>query len=308
MRGSPLYQVNQVFDKVISYGKSKHEAKEQAREIFEAQNKNLDWHEMGKNLDVYSFATADQYRMVARDMLEFARQEYGVKDIEKIDSGIINSYLESKIEKDIKYSTFLSYAAALEKLEVALNSYAEVHNTGKVYEFDLSNARQEAQLALEKTDASRAYENPKNLIENINDKTFKTLATAQLEGGFRVSELNRITEKNFANNNVYRVIDGKGGKNREVQLNSETYNSLKNLVNAAGGKLIFNMDSYRSTLREAAAASGQEYTGSHGLRWNFAQEKFTNLQAEGKTYEQSLQIVSNLLGHERADVTEHYLK
>ena len=306
MRGSIVYQVHQVFQEIIRFGESKHEAKEQAR-----SEGAKTWHEIGKNIAIYSYKTADQYRDIAKEAFRYAKEQFGVKDIEKLQSEHIQFYLESKIADGIKYSTFQKYAAALEKLEVALNSYAQSHNTGREYHFDLSSVREQAREVLERTQETRAYENPKALIENIQNNDYKIIAQAQYEGGFRISELNHLSEKNFKEGNVFQVISGKGGKDREVPLSKETYQALKSLLDKADpadGKYKFDMNDYRNTLKEAADRSGQEYTGSHGLRWNFAQEKFAELQREGKTYEQALQEVSNLLGHERPDITEHYLR
>ena len=306
MRGNVNYQVHKVFAEIIHFGESKHEAKEAAR-----ADGNSTWHEVGKELGIYSYATADQYRDIAKEALSYAKENYGVKDIEKLSSEHIKSYLESKIADGIKYSTFQKYAAALEKLEVALNSYAQSHNTGREYHFDLSSVREQAREVLERTQETRAYENPKALIENIQNNDYKIIAQAQHEGGFRISELNHLSEKNFKDNNTFQVISGKGGKDREVPLSKETYQALKSLLDKADpidGKYKFDMNDYRNALKEATERSGQEYTGSHGLRWNFAQEKFAELQREGKTYEQALQEVSRLLGHERADITEHYLR
>ena len=44
------------------------------------------------------------------------------------------------------------------------------------------------------------------------------------------------------------------------------------------------------------------------VRWNFAHERFYNLMENGYTYEQALAQVSKELGHERADITKHYLR
>ena len=306
MRGNANYQVHQIFAEIIRFGESKHEAKANAR----AEGAKT-WHDVGKNIGIYSYKTADQYRDISKEAFRYAKENYGVKDIEKLQSEHIRAYLESKIADGVKYSTFQKYAAALEKLEVALNEYAKNHNTGKEYHFDLSSVREQAREVLERSQTTRAYENPKALINSIQNPEYRIIAQAQYEGGFRISELNHLSEKNFKDNNTFQVISGKGGKDREVPLSKETYNALKSLLDKADksdGKYKFNTDTYRNTLKEAAQASNQEYTGSHGLRWNFAQEKFSELQKEGKTYEQALQEVSNLLGHERPDITEHYLR
>ena len=306
MRGNINWQVHQVFQEIIRFGESKHEAKELARE----QGAKT-WHEIGKSIYIYSYATADQYRDISKDLMNYTKQQFGVKDIEKLQSEHIQAYLETKIADGVKYSTFQKYAAALEKLEVALNKYAESHNTGREYHFDLSSVREQAREVLERSQTTRAYENPKALINSIQNPEYRIIAQTQYEGGFRISELNHLSEKNFKDNNTFQVISGKGGKDREVPLSKETYQALKSLLDKADpsdGKYKFDMNDYRNALKEAAERSGQEYTGSHGLRWNFAQEKFAELQEQGKTYEQALQIVSNLLGHERPDITEHYLR
>jgi len=303
MRGSVVYQVHTVFAEIIRFGESKHAAKEQAR-----ASGAKTWHDIGKNIAIYSYRTADQYRDVAKDVMQYAKENFGVKDIEKLTSEHIQAYLESKIADGIKYSTFQNYSAAIEKLEVALNAYAQSHQTGNTYKFDLTDVRKEAQEVLERSQTTRAYEDPKALVASIQNDVFKTIATAQYEGGFRISELNHISEKNFLENNTFQVISGKGGKDREVPLSQETYQALKDLVDKSDGKFIFDINDYRNALKEAAKITDQPYTGSHGLRWSFAQEKFQELQRQGMTYEQALQAVSHLLGHERADITEHYLR
>jgi integrase len=104
-------------------------------------------------------------------------------------------------------------------------------------------------------------------------------------------------------------VQGKGGKIREIELNEKIYSELKAIVEKSDNqKLVFNANSYRNELKAAAQATGQDYNGTHGLRWNYAQSLFKELQESGKTYEQSLFIVSHALGHNRSDITEHYLR
>ena len=66
---------------------------------------------------------------------------------------------------------------------------------------------------------------------------------------------------------------------------------------------------YRETLKVATAQSNYPYTGSHGLRWNFARDRFKKIQIKGSvSYEKALSIVSHEMFHQRPDITEHYLK
>ena len=105
----------------------------------------------------------------------------------------------------------------------------------------------------------------------------------------------------------YVEVKGKGGKIREIGVSPDTYNTAKEWVKNFD-RIGFDERAYRKDLQEAANLTGQEYHGSHGLRWNFAQERFHNLMENGYTYEQALAQVSKELGHERADITKHYLR
>jgi integrase len=102
-------------------------------------------------------------------------------------------------------------------------------------------------------------------------------------------------------------VEGKRGKEREIGVSPETYARLEKEV-AEGTRFEFDKAAYRADLKEAAAMTGQEYEGSHGLRWSWAQERHSELQERGMTYEQSLSVVSQEMGHERGDITEHYLR
>jgi len=299
MRGSVINQVQTVFKSIISFGESKHEAKMEARE-----NGAKTWHDVGKNINIYSYNTADSYRQIAIEAFNYIKQNFNIKDITKIEAQHVNSYLESKIEANVKYSSFQKYAAAMEKLAVALERF-----TNQKYDFDLTEARELAQKVLEKTDAHRAYSDPQKLINAIQSDKHRVLAEAQLSGGFRVHELNHLKLSQFSDSNYSVVVQGKGGKIREIELNEKVYSELKAIVEKSDNqKLVFSADAYRNELKAAAERSDQYYNGSHGLRWNYAQILFKELQESGKTYEQSLFIVSHSLGHNRSDITEHYLR
>lgn len=304
MRGSIVYQVQQVFAEVNSIGESKHEAKEYA-----VENGANTKHEIAKQMGIHSYSTADAYRDIWKDALNFAKENFSVKDIEKLNGEHIKAYLEQKIQNNVAHSTFMQYASALEKLEVALNRYAENHNTGKEYEFanSISEVRELAHQELERFDNSRAYENPQELIKSIQNENYNLAATIQYEAGLRLSELGTI--KNLNTENKSFEVQGKGGKIRVCEVSEKTFGRLENYLKNNDFRWDKSTkDEYRETLKEASLKTGQEYNGSHGLRWNYAQERFAELQENGKSYNESLIQVSSELGHERADITEHYLK
>ncbi|MBU4318014.1 MAG: transposase [Proteobacteria bacterium] len=106
-------------------------------------------------------------------------------------------------------------------------------------------------------------------------------------------------------------VQGKGGKIRDIRVSLETYKALKETIEEKGSfPLDFNDRSYRNDLEKTARFIDEdpENKGSHGLRWNFAQNRFSEVQLKADVNEiQALSIVSEEMGHIRASITEHYL-
>ena len=105
MRGSIVGQIQALyrFSGISQIGHSKHGAKELAR-----NSGAKTWHEIGKRLGIYSYSTADAYRDVWKQVLSFAKREFGVKDIEKLNAEIVHSFLHSKIEQGVSKKPFNS--------------------------------------------------------------------------------------------------------------------------------------------------------------------------------------------------------
>ena len=312
MRGSTVYQVQQVYLTVDEIGHSKHDAKAEAR----AQGAAT-WHQVAKELGVYSFSTADAYRDVWRACLDHAKETAGIRDIEKLSGEAVRAFLVSKVDQGVAHATFGQYAAALEKLEVALNRYANQHGTEREYAFsgNIQGARDVA-VNLERFEGSRAYADPDRLVAAVEKESYNLAAALQREGGARISEINHVTQEQLQGVREdprtgelkgWVEVEGKGGKEREIGVSPETYARLDAVI-GGGQRFEFDKDAYRTDLKAAAAKTGQEYEGSHGLRWSWAQERHAELQEVGMTYEQSLTQVSQEMGHERGDITEHYLR
>ena len=96
MKGGIGYQVTQVFLKsgIFTPGQSKHAAKEAAR-VAGAST----WHELGKELTIYSYATAETYKDVWHQFANYAKAELGLRNIEKTTAEYIKSYLANRIDQ-----------------------------------------------------------------------------------------------------------------------------------------------------------------------------------------------------------------
>lgn len=315
MRGSVIGQVNYLwqYSGLNRIGESKHAAKDAARAMGART-----WHDIGKSIGVHSYSTKGAYQDVWKQSFAYAKQNFGVRDLEKLEGRHIHSFLQSKLDAGRANSTIRQYCAAHEKLERALNNYAQEKGSGKTYDFsrELKEIRNAANQSAPRFNGSRAYKDPDRLVQNIHDDRFRTIASVQRESGARLHEVR------FDGGNLRGIqgekgvlsVKGKGGKIREIRVERSTYQKIEKEVNklqpgqkwGVGNKV--DRNTYRDSLKEAARATGQEYHGSHGLRWNYAQDRHREVQQEGKTYLESLPQVSQEMGHERGDITEHYLQ
>jgi len=311
LRGSTVFQVQSVYQTVNEIGTSKHQSKEDAR-----SSGAKTWHEIGKKIGIKSYSTADAYRDVWRSALDFTKDNFGIKDIEMLSGTHLKAFLVSKIDDGVAHATLSQYTAACEKLEVALNRYALENRTGKQYDFspDIKEARLLGKH-LERFEGSRAYSDPDGLVQVVEGELFRLAASIQREGGARISEANHITKESLRGLRHDKItgqlkgwihVEGKGGKERDVGVSPETYNRVVKIVENA--RFEFDKDSYRNELKSSAKKTNQDYEGSHGLRWSWAQDRHQELQQHGMTYEQTLSQISQEMGHERGDITEHYLK
>ncbi|MDO9528981.1 MAG: site-specific integrase [Syntrophales bacterium] len=315
MRGGTGYQVTKVFNEsgIFNPGTSKHAEKAIAR-----SEGAKTWSDLGKSLNIYSYRTAEVYKDTWHQAANWCKENLGVRDVEKLQGDHVKAFLESRIADGVKYSTFQRECAALSKFENALNMYADRVGKDSGYNFreTIKEVKAEASQVLDRAVTTRAYETPKALINEIRDPEHKTLVSVQHEGGARINEIWGLEKEDLKGLRIdaytgetrgYIEVEGKGGKEREIAVSEDTYRNLSALIEEKG-KLEFDKNEYRESLKEAALSSDQDYTGSHGLRWNFAQERMEELQEHtNMTYEERLQEVSWEMGHERADITEHYL-
>jgi integrase len=313
MRGNTEWQIQALYNTVAAIGESKHAAKEAARE-----NGASTFAEIAKETGIFSYATADSYRDVWRAVAEHSKAEFGIKDMQKITTEHVTSFLSEKVNEGVARSTFDVYASAIEKLEVALNRYSDLKADGKNVNFDLKEIRQEAaaELGLKAWNA-RAYSAPQAIAANVQER-HQLAAQLQHNGGARVKEISLIKESQLREIKMdektgqmrgHIAIKGKGGKGRELKVSPAIYHRLEKEIQKGGG--VYKIESYSAYIKDiekAAGKSGQTYNGSHGLRWNAAQEYMSACQKNGKSYEEGLLACSEMLGHARPDITERYMK
>lgn len=320
MNGSPAHQVHIIWSQsgINQTGQSRFEAKEEIRTELKEAGKPADSASVNSQMGVYSYATADQYRNVWREFLTETRENFGEKSIDNLTSQHAHAYLVSKIHDGCSRETLEKYAAALQKLETAVNMHISKQGWDKEASYNLSDFREDIKAIPKAELEARAFFNPQNVINNLQSETSKLVAKTQLEGGFRIHEVNHLQEKNLKGLEKDPVIreekgkiqiPGKGGKIRETFISKETYKSLEKAIQESPNKRFeFNKDTYNRHLKEAGRQAGDRQETSHALRHNFAQNRVNECCKNGKTFEEAKQIVSLELGHNRPEITEIYLR
>ena len=318
MRGSAVSQaVHLLRDSgVLEIGCSKHESKESAR-----VNGAVGSAEIGKECGIFSYRTASNYLDIWIASAKYIRSEFYVKNLEKITPDHIAGFLRSKLADGISYNTVKTYAAALEKMEVALNRYSEKYQIGKKYEFTgvIKAIREEAREVSPRGEMSldnRAYIEPRQVISALNDSRHQIAAKTMLEGGARIFETSliradqlrgyRVDGLTGARCGVIYLKHTKGGEGREIMISPLTYAELQKEI-LEEGKFSFKRQGFRDDLKSACDRVGERYSGAHGLRYSFAQRRYSEYLQSGSGRNLAYLQVSEEMGHHRPDITERYL-
>lgn len=257
-------------------------------------------------------------------------------ETQAVRKGMAN-YLEERlvyyVDKKRSRRTMQTLLSALGKLEYAINNYIGVHGLD-VPKLDVRELRLEfyarSRKLLRKSSKifdNRAYPDPLRLIEAIKNGTYQLQACLQFEGGLRTEGVggpsnrrikNPLTKDGllgFGPDPVSGCIVGiiaskeKGGKLTRHFISVETYKRLEEYI-GTHGSLECDYSDYVAAINEAAQATGQHALGrgTHGLKFNFAQERQLQCVSRGMSHEQALQQVSLECSHFRLRETLTYTR
>ena len=305
MRGSIRGQLNCIWHKIDGIGMSKKQTRDSS------YRKDITGNKPVSNA-VHSFKYKDAIFTTGRQLGEFAKKNFKIKNFEKIDGKIVESFIEYKINENLSKKTLDNYIAHLSKIQIGLEKIAAENQTEyKAFsKEDLYSAKEIVRDLTPNQHINRSYNNPNALISNLGDKEF-IAAKLQLDYGLRIAEASHIKESQLQNNTL--TFQGKGGYFLEKELSPELINKIKE--NMENGVFKVNQNHLRDSLKDACIVEGEEYHGAHGLRYNFAQntflEKFEeNIKNGLEPYEaerEALRFTSQEMGHNREEITKHYL-
>jgi len=246
-------------------------------------------------------------------------------------------YLEERLDHYVarkrSRQTMETLLSALGKFEYAVNHYIEQHEL-EVPPLETEALRREfyarSRKLLKKSSkvfANRAYPDPVRLIEAISNGTYQLQASLQYEGGLRAEGVGAPSNRRVKNPLTVEGLHGisgdpvtgapvgivasveKGGKETEHYVSVETYRRLDRYIKA-NGMLESDYADYVAAINRAARETGQYAPGrgSHGLKHNFAQERYLECINHGLSHEQALQQTSLETSHFRLRETLTYTR
>lgn len=304
MRGSVYYQSAQLTKLIFKAGAKKTERIDPTHENYQK---------------VASYKTMESYRKVWDNFFNYLKEQWKIKDCERISSEHIVAYMDYKIEYYPSRQYLEKISSSIGKLELALNILSKSkYENPKTYDFSIRKkiVAQSRNLNLVANNYhNRAYENPLEVINQLQDTNHKLAAKIEYEGGARLEGCSLIKKEQLLDLEI-DVITGKqkgvlltkekGGKEGKIFISTETYAKLCDVMDENG---VFKIDrqSYYNDIHQSCYASGVKPEGTHGFRWNFARRRLDEYALAGYGYEACLQAVSSDMKHNRAYITEHYL-
>lgn len=270
--------------------------------------------------------TFDNYVTFIRDFslhVAIERPDKGIDVAKEIGKPVVDRWLQHRIDLGNKFGDYKNASSAVTHIQAVINKQAEMTGNDRRVNFEKVQEKNMAvaKVTLERDVASRAYEKPQEIIDKLEKVEHQLVASIQFEAGARINEASLIDGRRLGGLvhvrgqemgaiNLQRG-DAKGGLERTIHLPRETYLRVEAYVRE-NGKLHLEGDSqknaYRSAIKDAALATGQKYTGSHGLRHNYAQSRMEQELSAGSDRRDALSDISREMGHFRPDITEHYLK
>jgi hypothetical protein len=152
-------------------------------------------------------------------------------------------------------------------------------------------------------------EDAHQIIEELNkmDSRFALPAEIALYCGLREDEIAGLRGEQVDRERCLLCFDGKGGRYREVPIPFRVMEKLPPIKSYYFTPKESWCANFRSTVQKVCLQNEIGISGVHRLRATYAQLKYTEFRIADMNDFKARKAVSTLLGHNRTDVTFHYI-
>lgn len=292
---------------IVQIGTSRHDAKQERYSNLADAGQKADSHNVNQTIGITSYASLHKFQTNAGKFGKWCFGNQDLNNINQIKPAHVTEFLQQLCDCEYAKNTVQSYASTLEKMAVMLDNVCPTSTPrAETWHAAIAEMRPEINDLPAKDTETRAYADPRGMIDAMDSPQMQMIASLQLDHGLRISDATKIDTANI-DGTTLTIYNSKGGQDIMVNLTPEEVSKINALADD-NGLLHVKQDDYSGALRDACELSGQTWTGSHGLRHNYAQERMATLTGQGMDYNTALRTVSEEMGHHRIDITLIYLR
>jgi site-specific recombinase XerD len=290
-RASAKAVINQIMSQANGIGSSKTEAKKQSRLIGQNGQK--------VSSKAHSIKSLQNLRSITSQYINFIKENHGNRVVKHINNETIKEFINHKLEQGNSQGTINTYISTLAKLSDNLNQL-NLNTTSRTEITAYRNELKANGNDLQKNHINRAYNNPQAIVNEMRDSPYFLSALLAYEVGLRADDSIKSEKWTLNSDNTMHIKGSKNGINYTTRaLNDETAQRVKDAIESS---YRVNYEVYRQSLKEAVEIVGEQWknNGSHGLRYNFAQETLSKNGA-------SRAELSLAMSHGRLEVLKVYV-
>lgn len=261
-----------------------------------------DSHHMAMETKIHSWGTAHKIEQVGRLFARYCFNNYGIKTLDRITPSMARDFVQDLGARNYAKNTIDNYASQVLKFGSLCDRAYGCGGRALKWTEAVSSVRADVlQDAPDPSTTTRAYADPWAIVNAIQDPACRVVATLQAGYGLRVGDALKLQELHDTSG----IAHSKGGQAININLS----NSTKKAIDALGdaGRHIPRAK-YENALKEAATATNQAYTGTHGLRHSYAQASYKAYTEAGMSKAEALRATAEDMGHHRSDITLTYLR
>lgn len=287
-RASAAAVINQIMSQANGIGSSKSEAKQQSALLGQNGQK--------VSSKAHSIKSLQNLRSITTQYINHIKEKHGNRIVKHINNETIKDFINHKLEQGNSQGTINTYISTLAKLSDNLNQL-NLNTTSRTEITAYRNELKANGNDLQKNHINRAYNNPQAVVSEMRDSPYFLSAQLAYEVGLRADDAIHSDKWTLNSDNTLYIKGSKNGINYTTGvLSNETIQKVRDAMES-GYK--GNYGEFNESLKEATLNCGENWTGIHGLRYSFAQER----QSEGISKSQ----LSLFMGHSREEIVDIYL-